>query len=128
MLHCFSSFLLSLNSLNLWKQPPEVFYKKVALKNFFFNEVADLRPATLLKKKFWHRCISVNFAKFLITHFSHFLQISSGRLPPNLKFPSVCFFSACKHKHMIFFTGTSLIYNISSFTFLFCMKLWPFFF
>ena len=32
-------------------------------------------PATLLKKRFWHRCFPVNFAKFLITLFS---QNNSG--------------------------------------------------
>ena len=31
----------------------------------FFNKVADLRPATLLKLRLWHRCFSLNFAKFL---------------------------------------------------------------
>ena len=31
----------------------------------FFNKVADLRPATLSKKRLWHRCFPVNFAKFL---------------------------------------------------------------
>ena len=35
------------------------------------------RPATLLKKKLWHRCFSVNSAKFLRTPF---LQNTSGRL------------------------------------------------
>ena len=47
---------------SIQEQPPEVFYKKGALKNFtkstgkhlcqslFFNKVAVLRPATLLKK------------------------------------------------------------------------------
>ena len=56
---------------------PEVFCKKDALRNFakftgkhlcqslFFNKVAGLRPATLLKKRLWHRCFLVNFAKFL---------------------------------------------------------------
>ena len=29
----------------------------------------SLRPATLLKKILWHRCFSVNFAKFLRTPF-----------------------------------------------------------
>ena len=29
------------------------------------------RPATLLKKRPWHRCFPVNFAKFLRTRFSH---------------------------------------------------------
>ena len=35
----------------------------------FFNEVAPLRPVTLLKKRFWHRCFPVNFVKFLRTRF-----------------------------------------------------------
>ena len=35
------------------------------------------RPATLLKKRLWHRCFPVNFAKFLRTPF---LQNTSGRL------------------------------------------------
>ena len=32
-------------------------------------KVAGLRPATLLKKRLWYRCFSVNFAKFLGTSF-----------------------------------------------------------
>ena len=56
---------------------PEVFYKKGVLRNFakltgkhlcqglFFNKVAGLRPATLLKRRLWHRCFLVNFLKFL---------------------------------------------------------------
>ena len=63
--------------------------KKGALRNFakfigkqlcqslFFNKVASLRPATLLKKRPWHRSFSVNFMKFLRTPF---LQNTSGRL------------------------------------------------
>ena len=58
---------------------PEVFCEKGVLKNFtkvtgkhlcqslFFNKVADLRPATLLKKRLWNRCFPVNFVKFLRT-------------------------------------------------------------
>ena len=38
---------------------------------------ANLRPATLLTKRLWHRCFPVNFAKFLRTPF---LQKTSGRL------------------------------------------------
>ena len=57
----------------------EVFYKKNVLKNFpkftgkhlcqslFFDKVAG--PATLLKKKLWHRCFPVNFGKFLRSAF-----------------------------------------------------------
>ena len=64
-------------------------YKKGVLKNFtkftrkhlcqnlFFNKVAGLRPATFLKKRFWHRCFPVNFAKFSRTRL---LQNPSGRL------------------------------------------------
>ena len=37
----------------------------------------SLRPATLLKKRLWHMCFPVNFAKFLRTPF---LQNISGRL------------------------------------------------
>ena len=58
---------------------PEVFCKIGVLRNFakfsgkhpcqglFFNKVAGLRPATLLKIRLWHRCFPVNFAKFLRT-------------------------------------------------------------
>ena len=37
--------------------------------SLFFNKVAGLRPASLLKKRFWHRCFPVNFAEFLRTCF-----------------------------------------------------------
>ena len=58
------------------KQPTKVFYKKFVRRNFpkltgkhlcqslFSNKVAGLRPATLLKKKLWHMCFPLNFAKF----------------------------------------------------------------
>ena len=57
------------------------FLKKGILRNFaklarkhlcqslFFNKVAGLSPAALLKKKLWHRCFPVNFAKFLRTSY-----------------------------------------------------------
>ena len=59
------------------KQPPVVFNKKNALKNFvkftgkhlcqslFFNKAAGLRPVILLKKRLRNRSFPVNFAKFL---------------------------------------------------------------
>ena len=43
-----------------------------------FNKVAGLKPATLLKKRFWHNRFPVNFMKFLRTTF---LQNTSGRMP-----------------------------------------------
>ena len=52
---------------------PEVFYKKGVLRNFakFTGKhlCQSLRPATLLKKRLWHRCFPVNFVKFLRTPF-----------------------------------------------------------
>ena len=59
----------------------EVFCEEGILRNFttftgkhlcqslFLNKVAGLRPATLLKKRLWHRCFPVNFVKFLRTPF-----------------------------------------------------------
>ena len=44
--------------------------------SLFLNKVAG-QPATLLKKRLWHRRFPVNFAKFLRTPF---LQNTSGRL------------------------------------------------
>ena len=69
--------------------------KKDVLKNFpkfavkylcqslLFNKVADLRPATLLKKRLYHRCFPVNFAKFLRTlFFAEHLQTSASDNAP----------------------------------------------
>ena len=38
-------------------------------QSLFFNKVAGLRHATLLKKRLWHRCFPVSFSKFLGTPF-----------------------------------------------------------
>ena len=59
---------------------PGVSCKKGALKNFakfagkhlcqsifFFKYICRLKPVTLLKKRLWHRCFPVNFAKLLRT-------------------------------------------------------------
>ena len=60
---------------------PELFCKKDVLRNFakftgkhlsqclFFNKVAGLRAATLLKRRPWYRRFPVIFAKFLRTLF-----------------------------------------------------------
>ena len=59
----------------------EKFTGKHLCQSIFFNKVAGLSPrlspATLLKKRLWHRCFPVNFAKFLRTPF---LQNTSRRL------------------------------------------------
>ena len=82
----FMSYI-SKSMIHLQKQPPEVFYKGV-LENFakltgkhlpqslFFSKVAGPRPETLWKKRLWHSCFPVNFAKILRTAF---LQNTSRR-------------------------------------------------
>ena len=59
----------------------EVFRKKGVLRSFakftgkylcqslIFNNVTGLRPATILKKRVWHRYFLMNFAKSLRTLF-----------------------------------------------------------
>ena len=43
--------------------------QETPVPELFFNKVGSLGPATLLKKKLWHRRFSVNFMKFLRTPF-----------------------------------------------------------
>ena len=43
--------------------------KKGVLRNSAKFTGKHLRPATLLKKRLWHRCFPVKFAKFLRTPF-----------------------------------------------------------
>ena len=64
-------------ALNPQKQLPKRCSVKIVLRNFakltgkhlcqslFFNNVAGLSPATLLRKRFWQRRFVVNFAEFL---------------------------------------------------------------
>ena len=53
------------------------FTGKHLCQSLFFDKVADLKPAALLKKTLWYSYFPVNFAKFLRTPF---LQNTSGRL------------------------------------------------
>ena len=77
----------------LWKRCFENFAKftgKHLCQGLFFNKVTGLRPATLFKKRQWHRYFPVNFAKFLRTSF---LQNTSRRLLPPIfltKWTSLC--------------------------------------
>ena len=79
---CLAGITLIFRSILL-----EVFCEKSVLKRFakftgkhfcqslFFNKVAGLRPATLLKKRLWYRYFLVNFAKFLrISFFKEHLR------------------------------------------------------
>ena len=69
------------------KQSSRVFCKKGVLRNFtakylcqslFFNKVAGLMPATLLKKRLADRRFPVNFVKFLRTAFFTTEHLCSG--------------------------------------------------
>ena len=84
--------------LNVYqKQPPKVLYEN--------------RPATLLKKRLWHRCFHVNFAKFSRTSF---LQNSSERLLLTYakKIPSI--FSLCVKSFNVLNTKLSCVFSNTS--------------
>ena len=67
------SWIFFFGNYTLWSSLPDVFCKKDLLRNFAkFTEkhlCQSLRARTLLKKRLWHRCFPVNFAKFLRTPF-----------------------------------------------------------
>ena len=60
------------------------FAGKHMCQSLFFNKVAGLRLGTLLKKRLWHKCFLVNFAKYLRTPF---LQSLSGWQLLGIGFP-----------------------------------------
>ena len=72
----------------------------------FFNKVAGLIPATLLKKRLWYRCFPVNFVKFLKTRF---LQNISGRLLLNRGIIP----SAQEHTKCILFRGKTKLKKLT---------------
>ena len=67
----------SLNAIKHRRSRPELLCKIGVLRNFakftgkhlclsfFFNKTAGLRPATLLKKRLWHRCFSMAVVFFV---------------------------------------------------------------
>ena len=111
------SRLLSFGVFSVWHRSsrPEVFCEKDVLRKFakftgkhmcqslFFDKVAGLRPATLLKKRLWHWCFPVNLTKFLRTPFYienlwwllllgiYFMFIAKGKLC----FSLICSFYCC---------------------------------
>ena len=71
------------------------------------------RPATLLKKRLWHRCFPVNFVKFLRTPF---LQNTTGRLLLISDDSKYCFgfmlhFRVQDHNFYSIFHNLSNLYN-----------------
>ena len=91
-------FIISCQTFQMQNSHRRCSIKKDVLRNFakftgehlyqslFFNKVAGLGPATLLKKRLFHRCFPVNFAKYLRTRF---LQNTSGRLPLQMEIPLI---------------------------------------
>ena len=72
--------------------------RKLALRNFtkftrkhlcqslFFNKVAGLRLATLLKERLWHRYFPINFVEFLRTRFlTEHLRTSASKMMTKTK-------------------------------------------
>ena len=86
------------------------FTGKHLCQGLFFGKVTGLWPATLLKKRLWHRCFPVNFVKFLQTPF----------LTEHLWWLLLSFRRLCVTSHMLhftLFTSTSTLFR-SSFQFL----------
>ena len=84
--HKFNSRAIRTKFIGNKSTHPEVFCKKSVLRNFaklakltgkylcyslFFNSIAGLRPANLLKKRLWHRRFAVSFVKFFKNTFFH---------------------------------------------------------
>ena len=80
---------------------PQMFRKKEISQNsqestcvrisFLINlQARDLKPTTLLRKRVWHRCYPVNFAKFLRTSFltEHLCWMIIIRVIQNVYFKS----------------------------------------
>ena len=109
----FPQFIIFLwGSYHFRSSCPEVFYWKGVLTKFanstwkhlcqslFFNKVAALRPATLLKDRFSHRCFPVDFSKYLtlvqdkrlffFQILSVNLSVSAFRSIPSLRVKQVC--------------------------------------
>ena len=80
--------------------------EKYLCRSLFFNKVADLSPATLLKKRLWHRCFPINFAKFLRTLF---LWNTSGGC-----FCFLDFITSITPSSIFFTTSTDIIYFLNN--------------
>ena len=66
-------------SVNKTFSPRHSAYIPSSVKSPLQTSASGLRPATLLKKRLWHKCFLVNFAKFLRTPF--FTEHLRGLLP-----------------------------------------------
>ena len=89
-------------------------HRKTPVSESLFNKVPGLRPATLFKKRIWHRCFTVNFVKFLRTPF--FIEHLWWRLLIilfNLKMPEIFFLVDFEQVfYKIFFVWKSLFHFV----------------
>ena len=88
----------------------EVFFRKGALRNFakFTGKYLCLRSATLIKKRLWHRYLTVNFAKFQPRNFikkETLTQVFSVNFAKFLRTP---FFTECLWWLLLFISASSL--------------------
>ena len=65
-----NDFFLLILSYGIWNLIRFRDSARDCVRDSFFDKVVDLRPATLLKKRLWHRCLAVNFAIYLKIPFS----------------------------------------------------------
>ena len=100
------------------------FTGKHLCQSLFFNKVACLKPATVLKKRLWHRRFPVNFPKFLKrlflhrTHLEAAFELLKSSLSFLAKFLAVLCSSYCAvyvislHKKTIVLEIFSLHFNL----------------
>ena len=89
---------------------PEVFWKK-----------GVLRPATFLKKRLWHRCFPVNFAKFQRTPS---LQNTSGRLLLYREYTCTISFPKFSTKDSMLFNQKNILWHFMVIAGMFLLSHW----
>ena len=71
------------------------FTGKYLCQSLFFNNVAGLTPATLFKKRLWHRCFPVNFCEICKNTFFTELFWMTGSVIPSFIFYNDAFRNHC---------------------------------
>ena len=79
-------------------------HRKTLVPESFFNKVAGLRPATLLNKRLWDKCFTVNFVKilripFFLEHNPVAACVQLYRIWITQRHSSIFFFSGRTYKY-----------------------------